>query len=181
MKAHRNVGGNVVEIDVDIGLDGQPILPPDTTVDPRPEALPDHYVTVVGRQWVQIEIPVVVETLELKRSKALERWDAYRNWLLIQPVEHQGVQFDSDEKALNRLTQAAITVMNGGQLPPVWVTYDNGGFPLASLDELKALQVAVSTAFGQRFYAANAIRDLILAAETEAELLAITIPVPTIA
>jgi hypothetical protein len=52
MKAYRNIAGVVHEIQVDIGLDGQPILPPDTTVDPRPEPQPGHYVTVVGNAWV---------------------------------------------------------------------------------------------------------------------------------
>ena len=38
MKAFRNLAGNVVEIDIDLDLDGNPILPPDTTTDLRPEA-----------------------------------------------------------------------------------------------------------------------------------------------
>ena len=38
MKAFRNIGGSVVEIDVDTDPNGQPILPPDTTVDAKPAA-----------------------------------------------------------------------------------------------------------------------------------------------
>ena len=176
MKAFRNLAGNVVEIDIDLDLNGNPILPPDTTLDPRPEAQPGHYVTVVDRSWVQIPIPVQVKSLELLKAEALKKVADYREWLLEQPVEHAGILFDGDQIARVRLSQAVTVADAGGQVPPVWVTYDNSAFPLADLAALKALTVTIITAFGTRFFEANAIREAIMLAGDEASLAAIEIP-----
>lgn len=176
MKAFRNLAGNVVEIDIDLDLNGDPILPPDTTTDPRPEAQPGHYVTVVDRSWVQIPIPVQVKSLELLKSEALSKVAAYREWLLEQPVEYSGVLFDGDQVARVRLSQAVTVAEAGGQVPPAWVTYDNSTFPLADLAALKALTVAIITAFGNRFFEANAVREAIMQANDEAALAAVKIP-----
>lgn len=176
MKAYRNIAGNVVEIDIDIDLAGNPILPPDTTVDPRPDAQPGHYVTVVGRNWVQIPIPVQVKSLELLRSEALQKVQAYRNWYLEQPVIHEGILFDGDETARVRLSQAVIVAEAGGQVPPAWITYNNQAFPLSGYPALKALTISVITAFGNRFFEANAIREAIMQAPDEAALASIAIP-----
>ena len=176
MKAFRNLAGNVVEIDIDLDLNGDPILPPDTTTDPRPEAQPGHYVTVVDRSWVQIPIPVQVKSLELLKSEALKKVAAYREWLLEQPVEHSGILFDGDQIARIRLNQAVTVAEAGGQVPPAWVTYDNSTFPLADLAALKALTVTVITAFGNRFFEANAVREAVMQANDEAALAAVEIP-----
>ena len=178
MKAFRNIGGQVVEVVIDLDLDGNPIYPPDTTTDPRPEALPDHYVTVVGRNWVQIPVTVQVKSLELLKSEALAKFAKYREWYLEQPVEYSGIKFDGDQMARVRLSQAVTVAEAGGQVPPAWVTYDNSAFPLADLAALKSLTVAVITAFGTRFFEANAIREQILQATDEAALAAIEIPMP---
>ena len=176
MKAFRNMAGNVVEIDIDLDLNGDPILPPDTTTDPRPEAQPGHYVTVVDRNWVQIPIPVQVKSLELLKSEALKKVATYREWLLEQPVEHSGVLFDGDQVARIRLNQAVTVAEAGGQVPPAWITYDNSTFPLADLAALKALTVSIITAFGNRFFEANAVREAVMQANDEAALAAVEIP-----
>ena len=176
MKAFRNMAGTVVEIDIDLDLNGNPILPPDTTLDPRPEAQPGHYVTVVGRNWVQIPIPVQVKSLELLKSEALKKVATYREWLLEQPVEHSGVLFDGDQVARIRLNQAVTVAEAGGQVPPAWITYDNSTFPLADLAALKALTVTVITAFGNRFFEANAVREAVMQANDEAALAEVQIP-----
>lgn len=177
MKAFRNIAGNVVEIDVDLDLNGDPILPPDTTTDERPEAQPGHYVTVVDRNWVQIPIPQQVKSLELLKTEALQKVSAYREWLLEQPVTHDGVLFDGDQVARVRLSQAVIVADAGGQVPPAWVTYDNSTYPLTDLASLKALTVSVITAFGNRFFEANAVREAVMQANDEAALAAVEIPV----
>lgn len=177
MKAYRNVGGNVVEIIVDLDLNGDPILPPDTTVDPRPEAQEGHYVTVVGNRWVQIEIPVVVKSLDVLRQEAMNRWSAYRSWLLEQPVEFDGALFDGDEQARIRLNQAiSIVTMDETRLPPAWIAKDNTPYPITSFDVLKELGMAVYDAFSVRFFDTNTIRAQLLAADTEEALNAVEIP-----
>lgn len=176
MKAFRNLAGNVVEITVDVGLDGQPILPPDTTVDPRPEPLPGHYVTVVGKEWVQIEIPVVFETLESKIARKLEAIGKYRDWLTEQPVEVNGVKFDADEQARSRLTQSLVINSTLDYLPPAWISYDNTPQPLATVDDLKTIVQAVQTAFATRFFECDTLRQAAKAATTEAELDLVVVP-----
>ena len=176
MKAYRNIAGVVHEIEVDIGLDGKPILPPDTTVDPRPEPLAGHYVTVVGNAWVQIESPVYVESFESQKARALARLATYRAWYLDQPVEVNGVKFDADEMARNRLTQAVVMFNELAYLPPAWVTFDNSTVALADIDALKTIVVAVHAAFSTRFYECSNLRLQVLAAQSEAELSAVVIP-----
>lgn len=176
MKAFRNVDGSVVEIEVDVGIDGKPILPPDTTVDPKPEALADHYVTVVGTEWVQIPVPVPFVSFETQQQTALAKLKDYRDWYLNAPVEHNGVLFDADDTARNRLTQALVIYNDNGYLPPFWVTESNGRYPLAAIEDLRALATAVSGAFSARFYEMSTLREQILAATNETELAGITIP-----
>ena len=176
MKAYRNVAGDVREITVDVGLDGKAILPPDTTTDVRPEALPGHYVTVVGNVWVQIETTVYVESFESKKQRKIAEIAKYRNWLTEQPVEVAGVKFDADDQARSRLTQALVMFSNLEYLPPVWVTFDNSVHQLASIEDLKAIVTAVQNAFAARFYECSELRVTATAAEDEAALEAVVVP-----
>lgn len=177
MKAFRNVGGNIVEIEVDIGLDSLPILPPDTTVNARPAAQEGHYVTVVGNEWVQIPIPVPFVTFETKKQQKLSALQEYRGWYLDQPVEHNTIMFDADETARARLTQALTINMSSGYLPPAWITYDNSPFVLTVVDDLKNLVNTIQAAFSSRFFEMDTIRQQILAAADEAALNAVVVPV----
>lgn len=179
MKAYRNVAGVVKEINVDIGLDGQPVLPPDTTVAPRPEPLPGHYVTVVDKAWVQIEAPVYVESFESKKAGVIERIATYRDWVLKQPVDVNGVLFDGDQPARDRLTQALVMFREIAYLPPSWVTHANTEVPLATDDDLRNIAAVVAAAFSERFYECNTLRAQAVAAEDEVALAAVVVPVVT--
>lgn len=176
MKAYRNIAGTVREIQVDVGADGQPILPPDTTVDPRPEAAPGHYVTVVGSAWVQIEIPVQTESFDTKKAAVLARIAIYREWLLGQPVDVNGVMFDGDKDARDRLTQALVMFREINFLPPSWVAHDNSEVTLASDADLHTIAAKVAEAFSQRFYECNTLRAQVLAAEDDVALEAVAVP-----
>lgn len=176
MKAYRNVAGNVVEIDVDLDLDGNPILPPDTTVDIRPEPLDGHYVTVVDKAWVQIAIPQVAISFDAKKQKALDSLKTYRDWYLEQPVTYNEVVFDGDATARSRLIQALVIYQTNGYLPPSWVTFDNSLFAVATIADLTNLVAAIQSAFSARFFETDAIRQQIIAAQTEADLNVIVIP-----
>jgi len=177
MKAWRNIGGTVVEIDVDVDPENNPILPPDTTTDIRPEVLEGHYVTVVDKVWVQIPIPVPFITFETKRNVALDRVKEYRDWYLNTPVTVGSAEFDGDERARNRLVQALVIFNETGYLPPAWIMTNNQPHPIATINDLKTIIAAVQTAFSTRFFETAAIREAILAATNEAALEAITIPV----
>lgn len=177
MKAFRNVAGTVVEIDVDVDLQGQPILPPDTTVDAKPAAQPGHYVTVVGNAWVQIPQPQEVIGFEYKKQQALEKLGKYKAYLIEQPVEVNGIIFDADDQARNRLVQNLVINSTTGYLPPAWIAANNTPYPLADLPALMEIVTAVQTAFATRFFEMDAIRQQIIAAGDEAALAAITIPV----
>ena len=179
MKAYRAIPGGYKEIDVDVDhVTLQPILPPDTTTDPKPETVTEgHYLTVVGTEWVEIEIPVPVFSFEYLKQKKLEKVSEYRDWLFSQPVEHAGVLFDADDTARTRLTQALVmTNPPISYVPPVWVTYDNGSFPINDLSDLVGIVAAVTSAFSQRFYDAGALRGQVMAAEDQAALDTIEIP-----
>lgn len=176
MKAFRNVGGNIVEIEVDLDPSGNPLLPPDTTVDAKPQAQADHYVTIVDKSWVQIPIPVQYVTFESKKQEALKKLQEYRNWYLEQPVEHNGRKFDADDTARARLTQSLFINSELGYLPPAWIDANNTFYPLSNRDDLKGIISAVQVAFSTRFFEVAAIRGSILAAADEATLEAITIP-----
>ena len=177
MKAFRNLNGNIIEIEIDIGIDGKPILPPDTTIDEKPDASEGHYVTVVGNKWVQIPIPVSFTSFETKKQQACDNLKVYRDWLFVQPIEHNGILFDADEKARARLSEALVMFRIAEKLPPAWITYDNSVYPITESADLVNLSNTIYDGFSQRFFDMDAIRQQILAAETEEALAAIEIPI----
>lgn len=176
MKAFRNIGGNVVEISVDLDLSGNPILPPNTTVEPRPEVQDGHYLAVVGNSWVQIPVPVVEVTLEQIKQEALGKLKAWRNWKLEQPFVYEEVLFDADETARARLSQAVVIGEVSGVFPPAWVAQDNSMFPIVDYSALKALGIAMSVEFSARYFEASTLREAIEAATSKAEVEAVVIP-----
>ncbi len=176
MQAFRNVGGVITEITVDIGLDDQPILPPDTTVEPRPEALEGHYVTVVGNSWVQIPIPEEVISFETKKAQTLQQLNEYKEWLQEQNIEFNGVVFQANALTRDRVTQTFVAYRELGYLPPAWIAADNTPYALNSIDDFAPLAHAIMNTFTERFYEANAIRTQIMAAVDMAELSQVRIP-----
>ena len=182
MKAFRNIGGTVTEIEVDVGIDGRPILPPDTTIDAKPADIPGFYLTVVGTAWVQIPVTVENKSFETKRQEALALLAKYRDWSTEQPVTHQTIVFDADDTARNRINQSLVAATNFGKLPQYWIAYDNSPFPIATAADLTALANTIFDAFTSRIFAADSIRQQILALADgdEAGLAAIAIPtIPT--
>ena len=177
MKGYRNVGNAIVEIDVDIDTRGRPILPPDSTVDPKPEAQDGHYVTIVGNSWVQIAKPVEYIAFDYKKQQALEKLSQYRSWYIEQTVEVNGIVYDADDQARNRLIQALVIYNATNYLPPAWIAADNTPQPLATIADLQAIITGVQTAFSTRFFECDSIRQQIIAAETEEALAAIEVPV----
>jgi len=178
MQAYRNVGGTVRVIQVDVDPTGAPILPPDTTVDPRPEPMAGHYVTVVGKAWVQIPIPVSTPSVESLKSDALARFDKWRTWYINRPVEFNGTTFDGDELSRSRVTQALTMYSMIGFLPPAWLSVEKQPYPLTTVDDLKAVAGAILAQFNASFFEADAKRNQIQAAATAEELAAIEIPEP---
>ena len=178
MQAYRNVGGTVRAIKVDVDPGGAPILPPDTTVDPRPEPMAGHYVTVVGKAWVQIPIPISSPSVESLKSDALTRFSKWRDWYINRPVEHEGRMFDADELSRSRVTQALTVHSSIGFLPPAWLDVNKAPFPLADIDTLKGIATAILTSFNNGFFEAEAKRAQILATSTAEELAGIEIPEP---
>lgn len=176
MKAWRNLNGKVVEIYVDVDPQGNPLLPPDTTTDPKPEPLEGHYVTVVGREWVQIPIPVVRYEFSYLQQQALDRLKTYKEWYLNQPVEVNNRLFDNDETARARVSQAILAHQLTGFLPEFWVDANNQRYPINSVDDLKTIAVALQDSFNTRFVETDTIRQQILAATTEDQLNAVEIP-----
>ena len=176
MKAYRNYAGEVREIYVDVDPNGQPLLPPDTTIQPRPDALEGHYVTVVGTEWVQIEIPVQVESLETRRVRLLAQLSQFRAWLTEQPVGVAGRLFDADDQARSRLTQALVMHSTLDYMPPAWIAYDNQPVGLNTIDDLKGIVAAVQNAFAVRFFYCDEIRQRLMAATTEEQLQGIAVP-----
>jgi len=176
MKAYRNIGDSVIEIEVDIGLDGEPLLPPDTTVDPRPEPLEGHYVTVVGNSWVQIPIPQQVFDFNYEKQLALEKLKKYKQWYLEQPIKYADRTFDANETARIRLTQALVIYSNTQYLPPVWIDSNNQPYTISQISDLVSIVTAVSTAFTTRFFEMENIRKQIMNAKNKEELDSIKIP-----
>lgn len=176
MKAFRNLAGSVIEIEVDVDPNGDPILPPDTTTDPRPEADPDHYVTVVGKVWVQIPIPQAFVSFETKKQQKLDLFRKYRDKYIDATITHAGMEFDADELTRGRLVQVLFTHQTTGYLPPAWISADNIPYPLNAVEDLQALATAVQQAFAQRFFEMDTMRRQILDAADDAALDAVVIP-----
>lgn len=176
MKAFRNIAGVVVEIDVDVDLQGKPILPPDTTVDTKPEAQAGHYVTVVGNAWVQIPIPQTVVAFEYAKQQKLESLGVYKAWYFEQPTTINGILYDADEQARNRLAQNLIVNSATGYLPPAWITADNSSTPINTLADLIEIVNGVQETFATRFFEMDALRKQITDAGDEVTLAAIVVP-----
>ena len=107
MKAFRLYNGVINEIDVDVdAVTQEPILPPETTVDPRPDEVPGKYVTIQGNQWVYIDI-IEPSLFQLKQNKLAE-FETFRQAYMDKPVQVNGVLFDADSTARERLTQSLV-------------------------------------------------------------------------
>lgn len=178
MKAFRKIGDVITEIRVDVDPSGNPILPPYTTVEPRPEALEGYYVDLVRGEWEQLPIPQPVEpTLDQLKDAACKRLEAYKIWVLDQPVEYEGVKFDADETARVRILGAVNAYQVSEVLPQAWVTFDNGLFPITEFEQIKAMSMAMYEEFNARFFAVTMVREAILGASSKEELEAIEMPV----
>lgn len=177
MKAYRRINDDIIEIEVDVDENGNPLLPIDSTVDPKPQPLANHYVTIVGNEWVQLPLQASSKTLEALKEEALKKLSVYKDWYLDQPIEHDGRLFDADDKARMRFTQALVMYTANNYLPPAWIDYNNRPYPITSINDLQSLITKVQTAFTTRFYEMSALREQILDAENENELNAIQIPV----
>ncbi|QXN70530.1 hypothetical protein AGENTSMITH_126 [Bacillus phage vB_BspM_AgentSmith] len=176
MKAFRNVAGQVVEIEIDIDLAGNPILPPDTTTDRAPSIPEGHYATVVGDRWVVIAKPVHTVSFEMKKQSKLDQLATYRKWILDQPIEHDGRTFDADELARARVSQALVSHQALGELPTGWIDHSNELYAVPTIEVLNALALAIASVFQQRFFDTATIRSALMATSTEAELEAIEVP-----
>ena len=178
MKAfQRTPAGNIQEILIDLDRNGNPILPPDTTTDPRPQAKEGHRVTVVGNKWVQIPITPPREiTLEEYKEDKLKTLSVYKDWLLEQPVYMGDVLYDADEVARERLTQAVLLSEVGGPVPEVWIDANNIPQPVADADAIKTLSFLVAGIFQDRFTALTQMRTMIQAAASKEEVDAVVIP-----
>lgn len=170
MKAFRNIGGRVVEIDIDVDLTGNPILPPDTTTDKPPSIPEGHYSTVVGDRWVVIANPIQTVTFEMKQQEQLEKLKEYRAWLLEQPIEHDGRQFDGDETARARVSQALVSFQSLSVLPDGWFDLDNQLYEVPTYEDLCALALSIAGAFQSRFFETALIRTSIMESTTLEEL-----------
>lgn len=178
MNAYRRfASGEIKQIKVDVDKNGNPILPADTTVDPRPDPAPGYYVTVVDNTWVQILTPVPpAPSLEQLKQEAIAKLSKWKEWVLEQPVNYQGQSFDADDVARNRLTQAVTLLSIGAPHPAAWVTYDNSVYDVEDAQDLTNLALVVANIFQERFTQATALRAAIDAATTESELEAVVIP-----
>lgn len=176
MLAYRNVGGSIKQIDVDLDAQGNPLLPPDTTVDPRPEPNENHYVTVVGNSWVQIPIPQPFFTFETIKARKLDEAEEYQKKLLDKPYDVNGTLFDGDEITRSRLIQALVINNTNGYLPPAWVGKNKKTKPITQRQDLIDIITTIQNDFANRFFQAETIKQGILAATTQAELDAIVIP-----
>lgn len=177
MKAFRKKNGVITEIQVDVGRNGEPLLPPNTTVEPKPLLLEGHFLDIVNGEWQQFPEHVHVETLEEAKDKACKQLAVYRDWVIDRPVEHEGKLFDADETARTRLTGAVTAHGIGEALPSVWVAKDNSLFPIKTIADLQALAAKVYSEFNSRFSYVTDLRLQILAAETLTELEALEMPV----
>lgn len=178
MKAfQRTPAGNIQEILIDLDRNGNPILPPDTTTDPRPQAKEGHRVTVVGNKWVQVPItPPREVTLEEYKDNKCKALSAYKDWLLEQPVYMGDVLYDADDVARSRLTQTVLLSEVGGTVPEVWLDANNMPQPVADVDTIKTLSFLVADIFQARFTALTQMRAVIQAAASKEEVDAVVIP-----
>lgn len=176
MRAFRNLNGVVTEILVDVGIDGQPILPPDTTINPMPEPLEGFYMTVVGTEWVRIPIQEPIVSFETRKTEALERLNQYKNWYQEQDIEYNGLMFQADSQARDRITQAIVAYREFKYLPPAWISRDNIPFVLSSIEDFAPLATAIMGAFSTRFFEMDQIRQQIIKATDMMELNQVNIP-----
>lgn len=175
MKAYRLYNGVISEIEVDVdNTTGLPLLPPETTADPRPEDLEGFYLTIEGNQWKRVEI--IPPTLFQLKTDKLIAFEKHRQWYLNQPVYINGSLFDGDKNARDSLTDALTVHTALGILPPAWFDFSNVPHTLSTVDDLKAIAGPVAVAYSTRYYEMVTMREAINAAETKEALDAIIVP-----
>lgn len=177
MKAFRNFSGQIKEIDIDVSPSGEPLLPQDTTVDPRPDDKEGYYLSVVGTKWVYIPYKAPEETIDQIRNRRFVQLAGYKDWYFTTPVKFDDVLFDADEESRARLAQNLQIFNLTGKIPSSWISYTNEPYPLNDdKDKFTNLVLTVLQTFNNRHIEMNVIRDKILKAETIQELNEIQVP-----
>lgn len=178
VRGYRNPSPQVItQEDFDLDPNGNPLLPPNgTTQEPPSYDAQTSYLAIVNNQWVIINKPVVTETLELKKQRALEHLKRYKDWYLNSPVTYDNHEFDNDEISRNRLTQAKITYQITNVLPQAWMTTNNTPYPITNISQIDGIITTISQVFQQRFFEVQSIKTQIIQASTLEEFNAINIP-----
>lgn len=166
----------IVPYEFDVDPNGNPLLPPNGTIDPKPEVPSGKYLAIVRNQWHLIDIPQVTYSFEYKKQMKLEALASYKEWYLNQPVTYDGRQFDNDETSKNRLIQTIKIYELTNQLPPAWIDYNNQAYPINAISQINGIVLTIASTFQTRFFEMATLRDQINAAQTEEELAAINVP-----
>jgi len=95
---------------------------------------PQPYSTFVGNDWVQ-QIALLQDAKKLEANQWRNQQEAAANTI----VEANGHRWDAGPEARARIDSALLTE----QMPPYWTDADNNDHVGMTLDELKAVKVAI--------------------------------------
>lgn len=175
-KGYKSVMVNVI--------DGEPLLPPNTTVTPPPTKVSGgHYLTVVGTSWV--ELPYDNSDLSFKEYKESlnNQLKDVSEQLVWAPFIYLGHVYGNDYKDVIRITTAVQAYMIAKRLPEFWRTEDNYPITTADITEdwLYGLSLESSAIAQSRTLETIQAKELLMSLETMKQLKEFKMPeVPTV-
>lgn len=181
MRAWRKDGNGYKEVMVNVDpVNNIPLLPPNTTTDPMPEAHSNMFLTVRDNYWIYLpKNPVKpeepIDSLALTRGAIKSNFDKWKATYVDAPFYHDGFVLHNDLIARTNILGAYVAFKFHKRIPPKWKAMGNRILDPSAvwLERVSLLSVHY---YESRLFLSEVTAMKIAGAKTVEELQSITFP-----
>ena len=182
VQAWRKDGNGYKEVMVNIDpVNNIPLLPPNTTTDPKPEEHNNMFLTVRDNYWIYlpknpVESEVPIDTLAVTRGVLKANYDKWKDAYVDAPFYHDGFVLHNDLIARTNILGAFVAFKFHDRMPPKWKAM-GGKYLNPTPKWLDAISLLSVHYYESRLFTAEMTNYQIAKAETVEELQRIVFPV----